>query len=206
MPGRFPSIAVLLGVLLPLTLFALIALQVSANGGFAFDRSLLLFINQSAPASLDHFMIMVTSLASPLMMALITTLLSIILWFLRRRWQAVFLFLAVGGASAINYLLKPVFSRARPDLWLSPTPETSFGFPSGHSIASMSLGVGVVLLAWPTRWRWPVLILAGLFAALIAFSRLYLGVHYPSDVLAGWSVGAAWTVLLHAVLRSRFSN
>lgn len=205
-PDRFPWLAVLLGVLLPLVLFTLIALQVTGNGGFSFDEPLLLSINQNAAASLDRFFAGLTELASPKLTAGITSVLALILWFARRRWQAVYLFVAVGGASALNYVIKPLIERDRPELWLSPTPETSFSFPSGHSNASMALGLALVLLAWRTRWRWPVLALAVIFIALIGFSRLYLGVHYPSDVLAGWSIAAAWTVALFLIVRSRLEN
>jgi undecaprenyl-diphosphatase len=199
---RFPWPALLIGFLLPLALFTLTALHAAGSEGSAFERSLLLFINGFATPSLDRFMVTATDLGGPLLMALLTLLLSLVLWLRRHYWQAVFLFLAVGGASAINYLIKPLFGRERPDLWLSPVPETTFGFPSGHSIASMSLCVGLILLSWPTRWRWPVAAVAVPFALLIAFSRLYLGVHYPSDVLAGWLVGAAWTVGLYLVFRT----
>jgi undecaprenyl-diphosphatase len=192
-----------LGVLLPFVLFVLVMLQVKGPGGFSFEEPLLLSINQNAAASLDRFFAGLTELASPKLIAGITIGLALILWFLRRRWQGVYLFVAVGGASALNYIIKPLVGRDRPQLWLSPTPETSFSFPSGHSNASMALGLALILLAWPTRWRWPVLALSVIFIALIGFSRLYLGVHYPSDVLAGWTLAAVWSVGLYLVVRSR---
>lgn len=203
---RFPWLALLLGVLLPGMLFTVIALQVLLNGGLAFDRTLLLSIHGLASAGLDRFAMAVTRLADPLTMALGTSAMALLLWLMRLRWRGVYLFAAVGGASAFNYIVKPLFGRVRPDLWLSPTPETSFSFPSGHSIASMSFAVAIILLAWPTRGRWLALVVATVFTAVIGFSRLYLGVHYPSDVLAGWLIGAAWAVALYLVVRSRFAG
>jgi undecaprenyl-diphosphatase len=56
------------------------------------------------------------------------------------------------------------------------------------------------LLAWPTRWRWPALALAAAFVVLVGYSRVYLGVHFPSDILAGWMAATAWVVGVYLVL------
>jgi len=93
-----------------------------------------------------------------------------------------------------------LFQRDRPSLWESVSPETTFSFPSGHAMGSMTLAMVAILLAWPTRWRWPVLLAAGVFALLVAASRIYLGVHYPSDILGGWMAEMAWVTGIHLVL------
>src|SRR5207248_6823157 len=95
------------------------------------------------------------------------------------------------------------FRSARPHLWTSPAPASGYGFPSGHAMASMGLLAALAFLAWPTRLRWPVLILAADAVALIGFSRLYLGVHYPSDVVAAWTAALAWVVGLRLILLAR---
>jgi undecaprenyl-diphosphatase len=74
--------------------------------------------------------------------------------------------------------------------------------PAGTLMASMGLLAALAFLAWPKRLRWPVLILAAGTVALIGFSRLYLGVHYPSDVVAAWAAALAWVVGLRLILGS----
>ena len=84
------------------------------------------------------------------------------------------------------------------DFWLALAPETTFSFPSGHAMGSMTLATVLVLLAWRTRWRWWVALPMLGFVLMVGLSRVYLGVHYPSDILAGWAAAAAWTVACYA--------
>jgi len=118
----------------------------------------------------------------------------------RRRGDAFFWGLAVGGAALLNVAAKYSFGRSRPDYWLSIAPETTFSFPSGHAMQTMALVAALVVLVWPTKARWPVLILGGSFVLLVGLSRVYLGVHYPSDIVAGWAAASAWVVGLSIVL------
>ncbi len=108
--------------------------------------------------------------------------------------------LAYGGALALDGLAKAAFHSARPHLWASPAPETGYGFPSGHAMGSLGLLAALVVLAWPMRRRWPALLGGGVAVAAIGISRLYLGVHYPSDVLGAWTAALAWVVGLRLVL------
>ena len=90
--------------------------------------------------------------------------------------------------------------RMRPDLWLSITPETTYSFPSGHAMASATLAMAIIMLCWPTRARWWVTIVAIVLAVLVGVSRIYLGVHYPSDILTGWIASIAWVVGIHELI------
>ena len=103
----------------------------------------------------------------------------------------------------LNVCAKLFFSRQRPQLWETIVTEKSFSFPSGHSIGSMSFAAALTLLAWPTRWRWPVAIGALSFAITIGLTRLYLGVHYPSDVAAGWCAALVWVGGVYTIQRWR---
>src|SRR5690606_4052086 len=102
-----------------------------------------------------------------------------------RRWRhAVFAAVATGGSALLNIAAKQLFARDRPSLWESIAPETSYSFPSGHAMGSMTLALVLVLLAWHTRARWWVLAAMAVFVPMVGLSRVYLGVHYPSDILA----------------------
>ena len=115
----------------------------------------------------------------------------------KRKYLALLqMLVGVGGAVLLNMLVKGFFARQRPDLWERLVTETSYSFPSGHSMASAALALSVVLITWNTRFRWWVVAAASLYVVTIGFTRLYLGVHYPTDVLAGWSLGAAWVLFV----------
>ncbi len=76
-------------------------------------------------------------------------------------------------------------------------------FPSGHAISSMSLVVALALLAWPDRWRWAAVIAGATFVVGVGASRVYFGLHHPSDVLAGWLMALGWTVGVWLLVRAR---
>ena len=111
---------------------------------------------------------------------------------LRRRFRdGLFFEIAVSGSAILNIAAKNYFARARPDLWVSLMPETTYSFPSGHAMGSITLAFATILLCWPTRWRWPVVFNAFVFVLLVGISRVYLSVHYPSDIVAGWTAALA---------------
>lgn len=99
-------------------------------------------------------------------------------------------FLTVIGAEAVTFFAKLIFRRARP--FGAALAETDFSFPSGHAtIAAAFYGylAYILIKLLPAKYKWPVIILTIIIAASIGFSRLYLGVHYLSDVLAGYLIG-----------------
>ncbi len=120
------------------------------------------------------------------------------LWLLKRkrRDQAVFLSAAVGGATLLNFILKQIFARPRPAYPHAFLTETGFSFPSGHAMISIAFYGAIAYLsyAYVKSFRAKLLVSLGalLISGCIGFSRLYLGVHYITDVLAGWAAGMTW--------------
>ncbi len=193
-------LALFCGVLAPLLIFGALAEDVWSREGFAWDAPILRFVHGYDTPARDTLMVAITTAGSARgMVPLCLLALGVLLW-RRRQRDALFVALAYGGALAFAGLGKAVFHSARPHLWVSPVPETSYGFPSGHAMGSMALLATLILVAWPTRWRWLVLALGVLAVALIGLSRLYLGVHYPSDVLGAWTASLAWVVGLRLIL------
>jgi membrane-associated phospholipid phosphatase len=200
---RWPLLALFCGVLGPLWIFGALAEGVRDRAGFAWDVFLLRAIHGYATPSRDAVMMVITGLGGAQGMAPLCALALLVLLVRRRPRAALFLALAYGGALVLNGLGKLVFHRARPTLWVSPAPADGYGFPSTHAMGSMALLAALVVLAWPTRWHWPAGLVGGLVVAVVGFSRLYLGVHYPSDVVAAWAAALAWVVGLHLVLAAR---
>jgi len=187
-------VLVFAGLLLPLWVFAELADEVLEGGPFGFDVPVLLFAQQLAGRGLDRFFLLATKIGHEWGVVPADVLLVLGLAVAGRRREAVFAAVALGGSGLLNMAAKQVFARDRPMLWESIAPEHNYSFPSGHAMGSMTLAMVLVLLCWHTRWRWPVL--AGMlpFAFVVGLSRVYLGVHYPSDILAGWAAALAWTV------------
>ena len=117
----------------------------------------------------------------------------------RKGHTALYLALAIGGGILMSTLLKNLFDRPRPDLVPHGQVVYTSSFPSGHSMMSavVFLTLGALLAGVQTdlRLRAYLLSVAALLALLVGASRVYLGVHWPTDVLAGWTAGAAWALL-----------
>jgi undecaprenyl-diphosphatase len=121
-----------------------------------------------------------------------------------RRWRALVIILAaIGGASLIDSVMKISFHRARPQVVPHLTYVTNASFPSGHAMISAAtyLTVGAMLAHAQSAMRVRVYLLAVfiVMTLLIGISRLYLGVHWPSDVFAGWCAGAAWALIFWVI-------
>lgn len=182
------------GVLLPLAGFVALADEVHEFESFHFDAPLLWKMHGLHSPGLDQFFTLLSKLGYEWFLIPADVLIVLaLLW--RKRWrEASFVAISFVGSALLNLGSKQFFQRDRPSLWESIAPESTFSFPSGHAMGSMTLAVTVALLAWNTRWRWPVLVLAPGFSVLVSVSRVYLGVHYPSDILAGWCAALVWVV------------
>ncbi|MFB2934855.1 phosphatase PAP2 family protein [Aerosakkonemataceae cyanobacterium BLCC-F154] len=184
-----------LGVYLPLQTFMLLAVEVRDNAnGFPWDRPILLTIHQTSSRQLDLLAVNLTKFGSIKIVFPIVVIISLILLF-QKKWRSLTFLLTTGlGTTIINRTIKEIMQRVRPQLWQSPAPELDYAFPSGHAMTSITLISALIILTWGTIWCLPILIFGSLFVLAIGWTRLYLGVHFPSDILAGWTVSLAWAI------------
>jgi undecaprenyl-diphosphatase len=189
----WPLVLLFAGLLLPLWGFAELADEVREAEGFPFDLPILLAANHMAGAGFDQLFLLFSSLGYEYGVVPVDIALVLALALRRHYRESVFAAIATGGSALLNIAAKQAFARDRPSLWQSIAPEHNYSFPSGHAMGSMTLAVALVLLAWPTRWRCPVLAAMAVLVPMVGLSRVYLGVHYPSDILAGWTAALAWT-------------
>ena len=188
---------VFVGVLLPLWGFAELAAEIHARNVIGFDERILLGAQSIASTQLDRAFLLISAAGYGFGVIPAGIVLVIVLALNRRVHETVFAFFALGGSLLLNTLTKQLFARDRPSLWESIAPHYTYSFPSGHAMASATLGAVVVMLTWHTRWRWPVVAIALALVLLVGYSRVYLGVHYPSDILAGWAAASVWTAAVY---------
>jgi undecaprenyl-diphosphatase len=178
----------------------------------AFDTEILLAFRQAGqpgvpigPLWLEGAMRDITSLGSSAVLVLITTATILYLLLIRRPGTGLLIFVAVAGGQVLSSLLKVGVDRPRPELVSHLVNETSLSFPSGHAMLSavtyLTLGSLAARFLPGRATKIYVLSLAVLTTVLVGVSRIYLGVHWPSDVLAGWCAGFAWAMLCWLVAR-----
>ena len=189
----------------PGLIFIAIANQIRGNEPLPGDVAVLQDIHTFSTTTLNKVFEVITALGSPPVVLIVAALAAATMWYLGQRRNATFLLFAAGGAAAINFVAKLLFTRERPDLWQHIVVEDGYSFPSGHAMVSMSLALAVIILAWPTRYRWVAVTAGVIYAALIGLSRLYLGVHFPSDIIGGWCISILWILTLYHTL-ARFSR
>lgn len=177
--------------------------EVLERESFAFDESWLLRLHQFSNPTLDSVMLTITQLGNPSVVVIIAGVSLGILWLRHYRQEAKVFAIACLGGVILNTGLKLAFRKPRPVLWHRLISETSFSFPSGHALGSMVLyGFLAYLLA--THYPKFSQIIYGLAVGAIAaigLSRMYLGVHWPTDVIAGYGVGFLWLMLCITMLK-----
>ncbi|ACC83011.1 phosphatase PAP2 family protein [Nostoc punctiforme] len=201
--ARWRSLLILLiGVYLPLQVFEILTVKIWENqAGFPWDVPILLAVHSTANPQLDVFAVTLAIIGLPWMAIPILGAIALIL-LLQKRWRSLaYLLTASLGSVIINRTAKELMHRVRPQLWQSIAPESSFAFPSGHAMTSVTLVAILLFLTWASSWRWLVLIFGSLYIIAIAWCRLYLGVHFPSDILAGWMVTLAWTIGVSIIIK-----
>jgi undecaprenyl-diphosphatase len=190
---------------LTLILFSWIAEEMLEGDTLLFDASVRGFVHSFSSPGLTKVMFALSFMGATGMMAI---LVAAVVLFLVKRWHRALGWLALTmlGATALDFALKYGFHRARPVPFFGPVPHT-YSFPSGHALFSFCFyGVMAGLINARVRPRWlriAVWCAAAVMVLGIGLSRIYLGVHYPSDVIAGYLAGAIWVGAMITIDRLR---
>ena len=198
----FASLLIIAGLLLA---FGLLAGEVIEGETLPFDRKLLLALRQAGnpgvqigPPWLPEMMRDISALGSTFVLGIILLAVTGYLLLVRKRAAAWLMLGAVLSGVVSNNLLKLSFARPRPDLVTPAVRVFTASFPSGHATMSaityLTLGALLARTHSELSVRIFFITLAGLLTVLVGVSRVYLGVHYPTDVLAGWCIGTAWAM------------
>ncbi len=205
LPQESRVLLLVLGIVVSLWVFLVIAGAVTSGRTQAFDERILLALRRPedpgipiGPGWCHAAARELTALGSSSVLVLIILLVGGYLAIERRFTMMHLMFLASFGAMILNAALKAAFARPRPSVVPLLALVGSTSFPSGHSMiaAAVYLTLGALLARTTTRRRLRLYFLGVALAlsTVIGISRIYLGVHYPTDVLAGWSAGIAWAL------------
>ncbi len=205
-PLRLQTTPIAAGVLVAVVLLA--GLIVLITTGWAplqiLDLNILQSLNRYAahdPGQVRLWKI-VSIIGGPTVLRIAAFLAVVLLWVRRRRDAAVLVAVAVGGAAALSGIFKVLVNRGRPVVAVPVEHAASASFPSGHALTSFVAAGVLLILLLPhrSRGRRALLISAAvLLVTAVGFSRLLLGVHYPSDVLGSWLLGTALLLILAGV-------
>ncbi len=192
-------------------LFAALADEVMEGGTRKFDRTLLLALRRPGdlqplgPPALLNAARDITALGGPSVLTLLTVAVSLFLALDGKKHMALFVCGSIGSGLLVSTLLKDSFDRPRPDIVPHEVYAASYSFPSGHSMLSALtyLTLGAILARSHERklLKAYFLLTAVFLTVLIGVTRVYLGVHWPTDVLAGWTAGAVWALLCWLLAR-----
>lgn len=171
------------------------ALQTSGDwtSGLAWERSFMMSLPRDLPFAADTVFLTLPWLSSNTVVMPLLAIACLWLWVVRKRADlALHLFVVDFGTFVLTPLLKIMYERPRPELWPHRGQYAWSSYPSGHAMIGVAVFTTIAVLAYRERGlRWPALVLAVLLAISL-FSRVYLGVHWPTDVVGGAAVGLVW--------------
>lgn len=194
-------------------IFFKLASEVMEGDTMAFDRLVIASLRDAAnpaiplgPHWLDTAMLDLTAFGGVSGLTILTVIVAGYLLVAGKKATALFLIAAVASGATLGTLLKLGFDRPRPEIVAHLVQVNTTSFPSGHAMNSavvyLTLGALLARTQPDRRVRTYIVAVAIALTAVIGFSRVYLGVHWPSDVLAGWVVGAIWAVLCSFIARA----
>ena len=184
--------------------FAKIAGKVVSGKTTGFDDAAMKFMGSHQVPWITNAMVEITSLGTGIVVAMIVAVSALFLWLYDYKNSSTLLLVTTIGGLMLNMVLKLGFDRPRPEFFAWGTHAASSSFPSGHAMSAAIVYPTVAYLAARVQKgvlaRAATLTAAGLLVLLISLSRVYLGVHYPSDILAGVVVGLAWSAFCMTTL------
>lgn len=193
-------------------IFSELAERVMAGGTQAFDEAVLRWVATRHTPALNGTMLEITALGTGTVVMMIVSVAALFLTLTKHKYSALLLLVATAGGLLLDLLLKLRFDRPRPHIFTWGAQAVASSFPSGHAMSATIVYSTVAYLAARLQkrlWvRWLTMAIALLVILAICSSRVYLGVHYPSDVLAGVIIGLAWAGFCMATLEGiqRFSQ
>jgi undecaprenyl-diphosphatase len=188
----------LLAAVIVTVLFGMLAEEVREGETQHFDDALRMTVYGVASPRATTILHAITQLGSPLLLLPMTIVFALVFLHGRRIRAAILLTATMFGVTLLNWILKAWFQRPRPLPFFGLTMPASYSFPSGHSLASFCF-YGALAALVTARLRSPLLralVWAGAIVIIVAvgFSRLYLGVHYASDIVGGYATGFVWVL------------
>lgn len=196
-------------ILLPLIIFTILTFKIISlkNSGFSWDISLLLMIHETFGESFNSWASFLTNLGGLKIILLFLSPIILLLFYQGQKRLFIYLITTILSSAIVNSLIKILFQRPRPQLWHSDYPfPADFSFPSGHAMGSINVALTILVIFWGSRYFNFIAILALVYVGSIAWTRLYLGVHYPSDIMGGWLLGIAWTAFMTFLFNLPQSN
>ena len=168
------------------------------------DQAILLFIHAYVSSTLTGFFEVVTLTGSTKVLFPLAVVVTLALFVVRRRYEALLVAASMSSSAVVIYFVKTVFGRARPELWDTDWYWGS-SFPSGHTLAVAAFAIATFLCLCRIRpaLHMPALSIAVVWIVLVALSRLVLGVHWPTDVLAAACIGAFLPLAISVALELR---
>ncbi len=186
--------------------FGALAEEVLEGATQSFDDAVLGWIAVRQHPTLSTVMLQITTLGDAVVLSMIAAVSALLLWLTRHRYSALLLIAALAGGAALTFALKMGFGRSRPDAFAWGQEVLTLSFPSGHaSLSTVTYGMIAFIAAKLDARRWVrAIAMTGAALAILAIctSRLFLGVHYPSDIAAGILLGVAWSAFCMVMLET----
>ena len=193
-PTRSFGIAAAILIICAALLYWELAVGVQSEQGFVWDETLMLALHELSQPWLDKLFMAITR-TGDILIVLPVLAMFVYLWRRSEKTTAVLLVASAVIFPLVGLAVKAQFGRPRPDIFPPLVVEHSYSFPSGHTLTAVGVYGFIAVLLWQRGHRW-LATLSGIWVFMIALSRVYLGAHYPSDVLASLALGTIMLIII----------